>query len=80
VTGEVRLDTDLYLTVGIILGLLTIPSLLNAWTEGRPPRLGTIVLMISAILIAIALTQRPSGYSFNEIPGVMLKVFGRFVN
>lgn len=74
------MDTDLYLTVGIILGLLTLPSLLNAWTEGRPPRVGAIILMVSVILIAIALTQRPSGYAFQEIPGTMLKVFGRLVN
>ena len=74
------MDTDLYLTIGIILSVLTLPSLLNAWTEGRPPRIGALVLMASAILIVIALTQRPSGYTFNEIPGVVLKVIGRLVN
>jgi hypothetical protein len=73
-------DTDLYLTVGIVLGVLTLPSLLNAWTEGRPPRVGAIFLMAAIIMIAIALTQRPSGYAFQEIPGVMLKVLGRLVN
>jgi hypothetical protein len=74
------MDTDLYLTVGIILGLLTLPSLLNAWTEGRPPRVGAIFLFVSIILITVALTQRPSGYSFGEIPEAMLKVFGRLTN
>ena len=74
------MDTDLYLTVGIILGLLTLPSLLNAWTEGRPPRVGAILLIVSVILISVALTQRPSGYSFGEIPKAMLKVFGRLTN
>jgi hypothetical protein len=73
-------DTDLYLTIGIILVVLTLPSLLNAWTEGRPPRIGALSLMVAAILIVIALTQRPSGYTFNEIPGVVLKVIGRLVN
>ena len=74
------MDTDLYLTIGIILGLLTLPSLLNAWTEGRPPRLGAILLMVSIILIVVALTQRPSGYTFGEVPQAMLKVFGRLFN
>lgn len=74
------MDTDLYLTIGVILVVLTLPSLLNAWTEGRPPRVGAVVLMIAAILITIALTQRPSGYAFEEIPGTMLKVFGRLAN
>ncbi len=74
------MDTDLYLTLGIILGLLTLPSLMNAWTEGRPPRVGAIFLMVSIILIAVALTQRPSGYSLGEIPNAMLKVFSRLTN
>jgi hypothetical protein len=73
-------DTDLMLTIGIALGLLTLPSLLNAWTEGRPSRVGAILMMVAALLIATAITQRPSGYTFNEVPGVILKVFGRLIN
>lgn len=74
------MDTDLFLTIGIVLGVLTIPSLLAAWTEGRAPRLGAIMLLASAGLITVALTQRPGGYAFDEIPSVMMYVVGRYVN
>jgi hypothetical protein len=74
------MDTDLLLTLGIILLAFTIPSLLSAWTEGRAPRVGGIILIAAVGLIAAALTQRPGGYTFNEVPGVMMAVVGRMVN
>jgi hypothetical protein len=74
------MDTDLFLTIGIVLAVLTIPSLLSAWSEGRAPRLALILLLAAAGLIVVALTQRPGGYAFNEIPGIMLGVVGRYTN
>ena len=74
------MDADLFLTVGITLGVLTIPSLLSAWTESRTPRFGAIMLMAAAGLIALALSQRPGGYKFSDIPHVMLDVVARYVN
>lgn len=74
------MDTDLFLTLGLLLAILTIPSLLSAWVEGRPPRVGTIMILAAAGLITAALTQKPGGYSFNDVPGVVVGVFGRYVN
>lgn len=74
------MDTDLFLTIGIILAILTIPSLLAGWTEGRLSRPGAIILIASIVLLVFAATQKPGGYSFNEIPHVMLGVVGRFIN
>ena len=45
------MDTDLFLTIGVILAVLTLPSLLSAWTDGRAPRMGAIMLMVAAALI-----------------------------
>lgn len=74
------MDTDLLLTIGIVLIVLTLPSLLSAWTEGRPPRIGAIMLIAAAALIVVAITGRPGGYAFNEVPQTMLTVFSRYVN
>jgi hypothetical protein len=74
------MDTDLFLTIGVVLGVLTIPSLLSAWTEGRAPRFGAIMLIAAIGLIAVALTQKPGGYTFSEIPDVMVTVVSRYVN
>jgi hypothetical protein len=74
------MDADLFLTIGIILGVLTIPSLLSAWTESRAPRLGAIILMTAGALIVVAISQKPGGYKFSDVPHVMLGVVARYVN
>jgi len=73
------MDTDLVLTLGIVLVVLTIPSLLSAWVDGRVPRIGAIMLIAAVGLILAAVTTRPGGYSFEEIPGVMITVASRAI-
>ena len=72
------MDTDLYLVIGIVAFVLAIPSLLSAFAESRPPRAGAILVLIGGVLVAVALTNRGSGYSFAEIPDVFMRVIGRF--
>ncbi|MDP3195989.1 hypothetical protein [Tabrizicola sp.] len=68
------MDTDLALTVGILLLVLSVPSLLSAWVESRAPRLGAILFIGAGALILYALTTHPGGYAFREVPGVMINV------
>lgn len=74
------MDTDLILTVGILLLILTLPSLLSAWVEGRVPRVGAIMLVASLGMIIAAASSRPGGYPLNDIPGIMLSVVARAIN
>ena len=74
------MDTDLVLTVGIVLVVLTLPSLLAAWVEGRAPRLGAIMLIASTAMIVTAVLYKPGGYAINDIPGVMVAVVARVIN
>ncbi|WP_309667531.1 hypothetical protein [Tabrizicola sp.] len=74
------MDPDLFLTIGIVLIVLTIPTLLAAWVEGRAPRVGAIMLIAALGLVLVAVTQQPGGYTFNEVPDVFLRVFARLTN
>jgi hypothetical protein len=74
------MDTDLMLVTGIILGVMSIPALLNAFADGRAPRLASIVVLIAGALVVVAMTQRGGGYSFSELPQVFARVFGRLIN
>ena len=74
------MDTDLYLVIGIVVFALALPSLLSAFVEGRPPRLGAIMALAGATLIIVALTNHARGYSFAEIPDVFYRVLGRYIN
>lgn len=73
------MDTDLVLTISIVLLVLTIPSLLSAWVDGRVPRVGAILVVASIGMILAAVVTRPGGYAFEEIPGIMLSVLARVV-
>ena len=74
------MDTDLILVLGIILTALSLPSLLSAFSESRAPRAGAIMLLVGGVLLAVALTQKPGGYTFAEIGNVFVKVIARVVN
>ncbi|MFO1202001.1 MAG: hypothetical protein U1E58_05125 [Tabrizicola sp.] len=71
------MDTDLVLTIGIVLLVLSLPSLLAAWAESRAPRLGAIMLAVAFGMILAALWEKPGGYQFNQVPSVMVNVAAR---
>lgn len=68
-------ENDLALVIGIVLAVLSIPSLLNAWTEGRVPRFGALIGLTGVVLIGIAASRNPGGYAFADI----LPAFGRVI-
>ncbi|MDO9526621.1 MAG: hypothetical protein Q7J57_13955 [Gemmobacter sp.] len=74
------MDSDAILVIGLFLGVLAIPALLNSFSEGAPPRSAAILVMIASVLIVVALYQKPSGYRIADIPGVIVKVIGRVIN
>jgi hypothetical protein len=74
------MDTDLVLTAGIVLLVLSVPTLLAAWAESRPPRFGAILSIGGLGMIVTALVVKPGGYVFNQIPGVMVDVVARLFN
>ena len=73
------MDTDLALILGIVLGGLSIPSILSAISETRPPRTSSLVLLAAAGLIAYAMVSHPGGYRLEQVPDVFFTVLGRFI-
>ena len=64
-----NLDPDLIFVIGIIVGILAVPALLAAFSEGRTPRAAAIMVMIAAGLVAVAVLQKPAGsYSISKSP------------
>lgn len=74
------MDPDLFLVIGLALAVLTIPSLLSAFSESRAPRAASIVVLVAGVLIVVALTNKPGGYTIGEIPDVIFRVIGRYLN
>ena len=73
------MDTDLILVIGMRLSVLAIPSLLAAYSESRAPRAGAIMVLVGGVLIVVALTRHPSGYTFAELPDVVAGVVARLI-
>jgi len=74
------MDTDLALTFGLLLWVLSVPASLAAWVDGRVPRIGLAMLTGGAGLVLFAVAARPGGYRPGEVPTVMLEVLARLVN
>jgi len=72
------MDTDLALILGIVLGALSVPSILSAISETRPPRVSSFLLLAGVGLIAYAMMSHPGGYRLEQIPEVFFTVLGRF--
>ncbi|MFN4157303.1 MAG: hypothetical protein ACK4GO_02720 [Gemmobacter sp.] len=73
------MDTDLMLVVGVVVAVLTLPSLFSAFMDGRAPRAGAILALIAGVLIAVAVSERPGGYAIADIPDAFYRVFARYL-
>ena len=74
------MNNDQMLVVGIILCALSFPSLLAAYSESRAPRVGAIILLMGGVLLVVALSRQPTGYTFAEIPDIFVRVIGGLLN
>jgi len=70
------MTSDTYLVVGIVILALAIPSLVNAFSERRAPRIASIMVLVGGGLIALAISRHPGGYAFGDVPDAIIRVIG----
>jgi len=74
------MDHDLALVIGLVIGVFSIPAIVSAISDGHTPRVAAIAVIFAGGLLAYAITGKPSGYSMDQIPHVVVSVVGRYVN
>lgn len=74
------MDAELMFVVGTMLCGFSIPSILSAFADSRPPRAAAIFLLIGGVLVVVAIGQKPGGFALSEIPHIFLRVIGRLLN
>lgn len=69
---------DLYLVFGIVIAGFAIPSMLGAISERRAPRASAIAVLVGGTMILLAFTQKPGGYTLEDIPEAFIRVVAYF--
>lgn len=73
------MDPDLALVIGIILGVLSVPSILSALSDKRAPRASAITILIAGGLIIFAMQGKPGGVKLDQIPDIFVGVLARYM-
>ncbi|MEX5599349.1 hypothetical protein [Pseudophaeobacter sp. C1-32P7] len=71
------MNSDLFLVLGLLLGWLSIPSLLSAYSDRRRPQVSVFLLLGSAGLITYAFLTHPGGYRLKDVPDAFFNVIGQ---
>lgn len=74
------MNSDVFLVVGIAVAAFSVPSIISAFSEARPPRVAAISIVVGGALIVAAVMTRPGGYRFDEVPAAFVRVMDRVVN
>lgn len=73
------MSEDHFLVLGLIFLILSIPAIVSAWAESRPPRLAAVALVSGGLLVLYALNSKPGGYRLYDLHeavyGVIKQVF-----
>lgn len=73
------MDPDLAFIIGIILAVFSVPSIMASITEGRAPRVAAFTIILGGVLILWAITDKPGGYRFQDIPDAFVRVVGKYL-
>ena len=73
------MDADLALILGLVLAGLAVPAAMSAWSDGRPPRGPALTFLLAGGLVLFAITTKPGGYEFSDLPDVFYGVVNRLV-
>lgn len=74
------MTNDIFLVIGVVVLVLTIPSILSAILDGHAPRTAAISLLVGGGLVFTAVSRQPGGYTIEQVPDVFLRVIGYVVN
>ena len=73
------MDYDLYLVIGLVIAVFSVPAVVSALSDNRTPRAAAIVLIISGGLVAWAAASKSAGYTLDQIPNVIINVVARYL-
>ena len=73
------MDPDTVFVFGLVLGVLSIPAVVSAISDGRAPRVASVVLIIAGAMVLYAISEKPSGYAIEDIPAAVSSVVNSMI-
>lgn len=73
------MTTDQMFVVGALLLILSIPAIMSAFADGRPPRAAAIVLLVGGVMVVMALNKMPGGLTLTEVPEIFIRVIAQVI-
>ncbi|GAA6180296.1 MULTISPECIES: hypothetical protein [unclassified Shimia] len=74
------MTTDYLITIGLVVGLFSIPAMLAAYADNRFPRAPMAAFVLSAAVISVAIMLNPTRYSVGELPNVVVRVIADIIH
>ncbi|SFL69856.1 hypothetical protein [Shimia aestuarii] len=68
------MTADYVMTIGMVIGLFSIPAMLSAYADERFPRGPMAAFILSAAVIVLAFVMNPGRYTVAEMPNVVVRV------
>ncbi|WP_338550024.1 hypothetical protein [Roseovarius phycicola] len=73
------MDPDLIFTLGVVLGVFSLPAMFSAFSERRAPRVAAFTVILAGIMILWAVRENPGRYSFWGIPDTFVEVVAKYL-
>ena len=65
---------DVMMALGLFLLVLSVPSLIAAIIDRRPPRVAALTAIMAGGLIVFTIPTNPGAYSVKDVPDVFIRV------
>lgn len=72
-------EPDILVALGIFLLVLSVPSLIAAMIDRRPPRVAALTAIVAAGILVYTVQTNPGVYSLRDVPDVFIRVAAKFI-
>ncbi|MZR13546.1 hypothetical protein GQE99_11015 [Maritimibacter sp. DP07] len=66
------------MVAGVVILALSLPSALSALIDSRTPRVSALLILVGGGLVGYALTRKPGGYGWTDVPEAFVNVIGHY--
>ena len=73
------MDSDLIMVIGLVVLMLSIPSAVSAFAEGRAPWTALVVVIIGGAIFGWGWQHHPEDMTVADVPHVIYRVLARVI-